>query len=284
MKEYLLLRANTQTGPYRLQELAVLPLRPGDLVWVDGESVRWEDVSGRPELKDLVVPGPRRAAPATVRARPETGAPVLNAPEIPVRTRQPRPFRFSPAVRRQAGGLWILGLFACLVGSAVVVKKIIESGTAVTQGASLALATGTLNESREGAGGDGPAGFQYQNALKRETFERPVADGFSKVSLHDLRRLVTLRTNTDKEGVFDGINDVQIRVRNGSAEELDQVNIEVTFLHPNGTFWHRENCSVNGLKPHAEKILVVAPPVKRGARVKYKLTGVSPKAPEQTPA
>ncbi|RYY65648.1 MAG: hypothetical protein EOO12_06420 [Chitinophagaceae bacterium] len=284
MKEYLLLRANTESGPYRLEELKALPLRPRDLVWVTGESARWEDVSERSELSGLVVPEPRRAAPQTARALPETGEPLPVAPEIPVRTRQPHPFRFAAGRRSNAGGFWIVALFGCLVISAVVVKKIIENGTAVTQGAALALATGTLPERPEGQGADAPAGFQYQNALKRETLGHPAPEGFRNVSLRELRRLVTLSTNTDKEGVFDGINDVQIRVSNGSGQELEQVNIEVTFLHPNGAFWHRENYSVSGLRPHGDKILVVAPPVKRGARVKYRLTGVAPKAPEQTPA
>ena len=37
-KVYLLLRNNRQTGPYSLDELLKLNLKPFDLVWVDGRS------------------------------------------------------------------------------------------------------------------------------------------------------------------------------------------------------------------------------------------------------
>lgn len=283
MKEYLLLRANTQSGPYSLRELAALPLRPHDLVWVNGESQRWEEVSERPELGALVVPEARRV-PVTGRAAVAEEAPVLVAPEVAVRAAAPDPFRFHAATRKTGNGLWIVALFACLVGGAVVVQQIIDNGNALSRSAAITLATEPLPQRAEGTSAEAPAGFQYQNALKRETFEKAPESDLGLVSLRDLRKAVTLRTNTDKEGVFDGINDVQIRVHNESDQELDQVNIEVSFLHPDGTPWHKESCSVSGLKAHADKILVLAPPVKRGARVKYKLTGVSPKAPAQTPA
>jgi len=41
MKEYLLLRNNTQSGPYSLHELKELGLRTFDLVWVERESFSW---------------------------------------------------------------------------------------------------------------------------------------------------------------------------------------------------------------------------------------------------
>ena len=40
-KVYLLLRDNQKTGPYSLQELLDLQLKPFDLVWVDGRSTGW---------------------------------------------------------------------------------------------------------------------------------------------------------------------------------------------------------------------------------------------------
>ncbi|WP_460567897.1 FxLYD domain-containing protein [Flaviaesturariibacter terrae] len=290
MKEYRLLRANTQSGPYTTEALRALPLRPADLVWVEGESERWEPVYERPELKEFVREEPRRR-PAPLPARPRPAAVIdevtLAAPAIPVRTRGFRPFEFRPAERPAPNGLWILALFVCLVGGAGVVKKIIENGNALAHSPALAMATEPLPEqSEEHSSGDADAGFNYQNALKTETVlpGEDAARSASNVSLRDLRRDVTLSTNSDKEGVFEGINDLQIRVHNNSGRTLDQVNLEVTFLKADGSLIRRETYSVNALAPGGDKILVV-PPVRHGARVKYKLTGVeSTVNAEQTPA
>src|SRR5881275_2368556 len=41
-KVYLLLRNNQQTGPYNLEELLQLNLKPFDLVWMEGKSAAWQ--------------------------------------------------------------------------------------------------------------------------------------------------------------------------------------------------------------------------------------------------
>ena len=38
---YLLLRSNKQSGPYSLQQLVSLGLKPYDLVWLEGKSAAW---------------------------------------------------------------------------------------------------------------------------------------------------------------------------------------------------------------------------------------------------
>ncbi|MFT3946532.1 MAG: hypothetical protein QM763_06110 [Agriterribacter sp.] len=50
MKEYLLLRNNKQTGPYSLEELQQMGLKPFDLVWIEKKSCAWRYPS---EIKDL---------------------------------------------------------------------------------------------------------------------------------------------------------------------------------------------------------------------------------------
>ncbi|MFT3747700.1 MAG: hypothetical protein QM768_05260 [Agriterribacter sp.] len=50
MKEYLLLRNNRQTGPYSLEELQQMGLKPFDLVWIERKSSAWRYPS---EIKDL---------------------------------------------------------------------------------------------------------------------------------------------------------------------------------------------------------------------------------------
>ncbi len=52
MSSYRLLRSNKESGPYSLNDLVTLGLKPYDLVWVDGRSAAWRYPSEISELKD----------------------------------------------------------------------------------------------------------------------------------------------------------------------------------------------------------------------------------------
>lgn len=80
-KVYLLLRSNKQTGPYSLEELLQLNLKPFDLVWVDGRSAAWQYPSEIPALKPYVPETPQAGAPfkpISTSAMEEPQQPVLN--------------------------------------------------------------------------------------------------------------------------------------------------------------------------------------------------------------
>ncbi|MGZ3854421.1 MAG: hypothetical protein ACXVBX_16625, partial [Flavisolibacter sp.] len=62
-KVYLLLRNNKQTGPYSLEELLQLNLKPFDLVWVDGRSAAWQYPFEIPSLKPYVPETPHAEVP-----------------------------------------------------------------------------------------------------------------------------------------------------------------------------------------------------------------------------
>jgi hypothetical protein len=62
-KVYLLLRSNKQTGPYSLEELLQLNLKPFDLVWVDGRSAAWQYPFEIPALKPYVPETPHAEVP-----------------------------------------------------------------------------------------------------------------------------------------------------------------------------------------------------------------------------
>ena len=51
MGKYLLLRDNKESGPYLLDDLVVLGLKPYDLVWIEGKSAGWRYPSEINELK-----------------------------------------------------------------------------------------------------------------------------------------------------------------------------------------------------------------------------------------
>ncbi len=52
MPSYRLLRSNKESGPYNLNDLVTLGLKPYDLVWVDGRSAAWRYPSEITELQD----------------------------------------------------------------------------------------------------------------------------------------------------------------------------------------------------------------------------------------
>src|SRR5688572_22029777 len=62
-KVYLLLRDNQKTGPYSLQELLDLQLKPFDLVWVDGRSTGWRYPAEIDSLKPYTAGPPKPASP-----------------------------------------------------------------------------------------------------------------------------------------------------------------------------------------------------------------------------
>src|SRR5215471_11715445 len=52
MPSYRLLRSNKESGPYSLNDLVTMGLKPYDLIWVDGRSAAWRYPSEIPELKE----------------------------------------------------------------------------------------------------------------------------------------------------------------------------------------------------------------------------------------
>lgn len=60
---YLLLRNNQQTGPYSLEEILELNLKPFDLVWEEGRSAAWRYPGEIDSLKPYVIATPLPATP-----------------------------------------------------------------------------------------------------------------------------------------------------------------------------------------------------------------------------
>lgn len=103
-KVYLLLRSNKQTGPYSLEELLQLNLKPFDLVWVDGRSAAWQYPFEIPALKPYVPETPQAAIPFQPIATdamekgiiPETNHPVQPKTEIPKKVFVSVPKSYQP--------------------------------------------------------------------------------------------------------------------------------------------------------------------------------------------
>ena len=54
MTTYILLRSNKESGPFSLDQLAELGLKPNDLIWVEGQSASWRNPQEIKELVNLV--------------------------------------------------------------------------------------------------------------------------------------------------------------------------------------------------------------------------------------
>jgi hypothetical protein len=187
---------------------------------------------------------------------------------------------------RSGSPIWILGLFICVVAGAAIVKNVLENPQTENYISPVKMAAQPLPALPEEKSIARPADIDYQNAIKKETVTPDSASKpVSAISLKALRRQVTIATNEYRNSIFGGINDLQVKVHNGSGLVLDKVNLLIEFFKPNGAPLRQERYSVYGVQPYSQKILVV-PPSKRGVKVRYKLLGVETKepAPEQTTA
>lgn len=77
MKEYLLLRNNTESGPYSLDELKVMGLKAYDLIWIENRSFSWKYPA---EINELAVFAPplEVLAPANMDYLESRGANMTN--------------------------------------------------------------------------------------------------------------------------------------------------------------------------------------------------------------
>ena len=89
-KVYLLLRNNQQTGPYNLEEILQLNLKPFDLVWMEGRSAAWRYPGEIETLKPYVAETPKSEVPhepiataAMEEITTEQSAPSISKTEIP---------------------------------------------------------------------------------------------------------------------------------------------------------------------------------------------------------
>src|SRR5262245_20201 len=56
MTKYQLLRSNNESGPYTVEDLRKMGLKPFDLIWAEGKSFSWLYPSEIDELKDIAPP------------------------------------------------------------------------------------------------------------------------------------------------------------------------------------------------------------------------------------
>ena len=95
-KVYMLLRNNTEAGPFGLEDLLKQKLQTSDLIWVEGESMLWQEPSKFEELKFKVQP----SEPKTIPKYCATAA--ASSPIIPNNIVEPGAKIISLAPNREA--------------------------------------------------------------------------------------------------------------------------------------------------------------------------------------
>ena len=83
MPSYRLLRSNKESGPYSLNDLVTLGLKPYDLVWVDGRSAAWRYASEVAELKDYAPATEEQPYDRFYKKSSDTEIPVKESPVPP---------------------------------------------------------------------------------------------------------------------------------------------------------------------------------------------------------
>lgn len=155
MNKYFLLRENNESGPFTLEEMRNKHLLKTDLVWVEGLSAQWNHPTELDELKEhvqLFHLTYREQQPVRQHSQKVGDTPVAFAPQIK-RDRQyswltgskmhplvlkerkdarersmrtDRRFEFRGSLR-PSRGLWLAGLFAGMLATAFVVKKLVDT-------------------------------------------------------------------------------------------------------------------------------------------------------------
>lgn len=315
MKCYLLLRKNAETGPFTLDELTAQALKPTDLIWMEGQSTAWKYPTEIEALQAFVADeepadesdflqgevlttskGIFVALPP--HFKPKTTCPPLiesdDTAALQMRFSQPlealqeqyqqhyeqprkeNRFQFSKTFSKPHHTIWLGCVFAGLLLSAGLIKKMVDAYEENATGLATAAAMPINNMDNEL---NEPDANQAENALTTEvvpidTFTmKPVKKAPKKV---DLKKMVSLEANDYQVGLLGGIKNLRMLVVNNSAFILDKVKFELQYLKPNGEVVKTENMILKSIAPKSSKSMAI-PSNKRGVKVTYHITSIQSK-------
>jgi hypothetical protein len=315
MKCYLLLRDNQQSGPYSLEELSGMKLKPFDLLWQESVSTSWKYPEEMDELASLVdhsAPSPEEPVPAPKgifvslpkqRSAAHESWPAAQEPKEPIPSFVPSPVEeikeesrlkepkviasFQENYREPRNReLWkrnflptsqVLSVALVFIG-AVLGAFVIKKIVDSFDQSPLAESTSAAVaiSAPELPRENDP---NYRNAITREVV--PAVDSVEKAppkaeKPKDIKKLVQVKGTDYKVGILGGIKDLELTVHNGSTHLVEQVVIVVEYLKPKGEVVHREHYTVRDIKPFKSKVIPI-PSSDRGVKVKYRILNISSK-------
>jgi hypothetical protein len=108
----------------------------------------------------------------------------------------------------------------------------------------------------------------------------PVEEKEEPKPVIDIRPLVKLTSNEFKKKTLGGIKNLELTVKNDSPYDLDQVQVEVSYMKKNEKEVKKETVTFAGIRAHTSKTMSM-PESNRGAKVNYRIIGISSKQFEQ---
>lgn len=300
MKRYLLLRNNQESGPYTIEKISSLGLRPFDLVWIEDESSCWKYPEEIEELKPFI----KFEAEAFSESRPvkkdrifislpsgfvrETKQEVEETIRMPHHQSTPlqetgyiRPdeaLKENDEVTKPTKPIWnkrlfrdsnhaaIAAVFAGVVFGSFVIKKMVDGyvpdASKETSVAAPIVEKPLVKEANE----------NFKNALVTEIvsiYKLPA----KKSKPANIKSQLKIKTNSYKVGLFGGINGLQLTVFNPSDQFVDKIVVALDYLRPNGDVVQSENVSFTSIRPKGSQTIAI-PGSNRGVKVKYKILKV----------
>jgi hypothetical protein len=231
MKAYLLLRDHKESGPYSLEQLKALKLRPGDLICEEDTSPAWQYAIESDGLKAFVGQ------------------------------------RAKVAVQRK-NRLSIAAVFIGLLFSIFLLEKIVTSleeyGFKQSQTAAVVPVT-ILHE--KVADED----YQNALVTEIVPLAGKTKKMFIEaVKPAEIKKQIKLKGSDYSVGYLGGINGLELTVTNNSSHFVNLAEIEVYFLNKRGDVLATETYPVSAMKAHSSQTLSI-PSNKTGVKIKYKI-------------
>lgn len=98
----------------------------------------------------------------------------------------------------------------------------------------------------------------------------------SEVARKNLWQLVSVDHNTYKTGVFGGISNLSLKLSNKSLFQLEQVEVEITYLSPEKKPVNKQKVVFENVSP-GEQLTISVPKSSRGVKIDYAIKKISTK-------
>lgn len=299
MKKYLLLRDNAESGPHSIEQLASKGLYTKDLVWIEGESTAWKYPEEIEELKALVkediVSMPTERSPYrnnkvfislpsnfSVKKHEKTSEEFASLPVNetgPVlETNYIRPLEelrenyrasrvkkpvWNKKIFSSSNGISVVAIFLGVVIGAIIIKTMVDGHVTAVEETAVAMPVVDRDIEKQ-------PDENIKNALVTEVVPVFKTAPIKTTKPGDVKRLLKIKTNSYKVGLFGGINGLELTVFNNSTQVVDKLIVTIDYLRPNGVVVQSENVSFSSIKPKGAQTISI-PGSNRGVKIRYKI-------------
>jgi hypothetical protein len=289
MEKYMLLRDNCESGPYTLEALKSLNLRPKDLIWIEGASHSWQYPAEIPALKDHVKkavhkPLIQRRLKVEETAEKEHVPVAKNAsscnaevsiPYVDVKENYSSygvtNTLWSKKVIPNNNILKVAVVFVGMLIGAICMKKMVDGIVDTTMG----------NESNAVSFYPAPrmSGANFQNALVTviSDGQKPKPVIKDPVSAKQILKQIKITSNVPQQVTANGVADTELTISNQSGHMVNQAEIQVNYIH-NGDVILTEVYPIKSLKAHTFRTIQV-PGNEKAEKISYKLINVYARQP-----